>query len=56
MDSEKVEQLSPVNSKSITITRQLWEYFYGKPTWFYPYFSKRPFRGKWNTPDVLILI
>jgi len=40
MDSGKVEQLSPVNSKSITITRQLWEYFYGSQPDFILAFRK----------------
>lgn len=55
MDSEKVEQLSPVNSKSITITRQLWEYFYGNQPDFILAF-RRVFRSKWIILDVLILI
>lgn len=41
MDSEKVEQTRAlVNSKSITITRQLWEYFYGNQPDFILAFRK----------------
>jgi len=55
MDSEKVEQLSPVNSKSITITWQLWEYFYGNQPDFILAFRK-VFQSKWIISSVSSLI